>query len=49
MVEGTAVQADGRSIKELERWRDDCLIRLIEALAPVRHERRAEPTDPVTT
>jgi carnitine 3-dehydrogenase len=48
MVEGTAVQADGRSIKELERWRDDCLIRLIEALAPVRHERRAEPTDPVT-
>ncbi len=48
MVEGTAVQADGRSIKELERWRDDCLIRLIEALAPVRHERRAEPADPVT-
>jgi carnitine 3-dehydrogenase len=48
MVEGTAVQADGRSIKELERWRDDCLIRLIEALAPVRHERRAEPAGPVT-
>jgi carnitine 3-dehydrogenase len=48
MVEGTAVQADGRSIKELERWRDDCLIRLIEALAPVRHERRAEQTGPVT-
>jgi carnitine 3-dehydrogenase len=48
MVEGTAVQADGRSIKELERWRDDCLIRLIEALAPVRHERRSEPADPVT-
>jgi carnitine 3-dehydrogenase len=48
MVEGTAVQADGRSIKELERWRDDCLIRLIEALAPMRHERQAEPADPVT-
>ena len=48
MVEGTAVQADGRSIKELERWRDDCLIRLIEALAPVRYERRVEPADPVT-
>jgi carnitine 3-dehydrogenase len=48
MVEGTAVQADGRSIKELERWRDDCLIRLIEALAPVRHERRAEQNGPVT-
>lgn len=48
MVEGTAVQADGRSIKELERWRDDCLIRLIEALAPMRHERRAESPDPVT-
>ena len=48
MVEGTAVQADGRSIKELERWRDDCLIRLIEALAPVRHQRQAEPANPVT-
>jgi carnitine 3-dehydrogenase len=48
MVVGTAVQADGRSIKELERWRDDCLIRLIEALAPVRHERRAEQAAPVT-
>ncbi|EWY37739.1 3-hydroxybutyryl-CoA dehydrogenase [Skermanella stibiiresistens SB22] len=41
MVEGTAAQADGRSVAELERWRDDCLIRLIEALAPVRHERPA--------
>ncbi|UEM23687.1 L-carnitine dehydrogenase [Skermanella mucosa] len=47
MVDGTAAQADGRTVKELERWRDDCLIRLIEALAPVRHERRAEPADPV--
>jgi carnitine 3-dehydrogenase len=49
MVEGTAVQADGRSVKELERWRDDCLIRLIEALAPMRHERQAGPADLVTT
>lgn len=47
MVEGTAVQADGRTVKELERWRDDCLVRLIEVLAPLRHERRAEPADPV--
>ena len=35
-------------LRQLERWRDDCLIRLIEALAPMRHERRAESPDPVT-
>lgn len=29
MVKGTAAQANGRSVRELERWRDDQLIRLM--------------------
>lgn len=29
MIEGTAAQADGRSVKQLERWRDDRLIRVM--------------------
>ncbi len=39
MVEGTQAQAAGRSIKELERYRDDCLISVMEALeaAKARH------------
>jgi carnitine 3-dehydrogenase len=36
MVEGTKVQAAGRSVKELERFRDDCLIAVSEAVAKVR-------------
>jgi carnitine 3-dehydrogenase len=31
MIEGTAAQARGRSVKQLERWRDDRLIRVMEA------------------
>jgi carnitine 3-dehydrogenase len=38
MVEGTKVQAAGRSVKELERFRDDCLIAVGRALAEVRAE-----------
>ena len=34
MVEGTADQAAGRSIEELERLRDDCLIAVMQALRP---------------
>ena len=34
MVEGTAEQAAGRSIKELERQRDNCLIAVMQALRP---------------
>jgi carnitine 3-dehydrogenase len=32
MVAGTKAQAAGRSVKELERWRDDFLVRLLELL-----------------
>ncbi len=34
MVEGTAAQADGRSVRELERLRDDCLIAVMQGLRP---------------
>jgi len=33
MIEGTGAQANGRAVREIERWRDDCLIRIIEVLA----------------
>jgi len=36
MVEGTKRQAAGRSVKELERFRDDCLIAVTQAIAAVR-------------
>ena len=36
MVEGTRAQAAGRSVKELERFRDDCLIAVSRALGEVR-------------
>jgi carnitine 3-dehydrogenase len=36
LVEGTRAQAAGRSVKELERFRDDCLIAIDRALAEVR-------------
>jgi hypothetical protein len=29
MVDGTSAQANGRSVKQLERWRDDQLIRIM--------------------
>lgn len=32
MAEGTHQQADGRTVKELERLRDDCLIAIMQAL-----------------
>ena len=32
MAAGTERQAAGRSVKELERLRDDCLVSIIEAL-----------------
>lgn len=35
MVEGTKAQAAGHTVKELERWRDACLIAVTEALAAV--------------
>ena len=36
MVEGTKAQAAGKSVKELERFRDDCLIAVSRAVADVR-------------
>ncbi|MCI0431306.1 MAG: L-carnitine dehydrogenase [Rhodospirillales bacterium] len=36
MVEGTRAQARGRLVKELERFRDDCLIAVQEAIAAVK-------------
>lgn len=44
MVEGTGAQADGWAVKELERWRDECLIRLLEVLEPLRRDAR-RPAD----
>ena len=34
MVDGTAEQADGRSVAELERLRDDCIVAVMRALRP---------------
>ena len=36
VVEGTAQQTAGRSIKELERYRDDCITSVIEAIAAAK-------------
>jgi len=36
MVEGTLAQAAGRSVAELERYRDDALISVMETLAAVK-------------
>ena len=36
MVEGTAKQAAGHSVKDLERARDDCLIRIMQAIDAAR-------------
>jgi len=44
VVEGTKVQQAGKSIKELERYRDDCIISVMEAIkgAKARHGMRPE-------
>ena len=38
MVDGTKAQAAGKSVKELERFRDDCLIAVERAVAGVRKQ-----------
>jgi carnitine 3-dehydrogenase len=43
MVEGTQTQAQGRSVKELERFRDDCLIAVQEAIAAVKKKHGLPP------
>jgi carnitine 3-dehydrogenase len=45
MVDGTRAQAAGRSIQELERWRDDCLIRIMSALGDRRRRFPGPSTD----
>ncbi|HXV24401.1 MAG TPA: L-carnitine dehydrogenase [Alphaproteobacteria bacterium] len=43
MVEGTQAQARGRSVKELERFRDDCLIAVQGAIAAVKKKHGLPP------
>jgi carnitine 3-dehydrogenase len=43
IVEGTEAQAQGRSVKELERFRDDCLIAVQEAIAAVKKKHGLPP------
>ena len=43
MVEGTQAQARGKSVKELERFRDDCLIAVQEAIAAVKKKHSLPP------
>jgi carnitine 3-dehydrogenase len=43
MVQGTQAQAQGRSVKELERFRDDCLIAVQEAIAAVKKKHGLPP------
>lgn len=43
MVDGTRAQARGRSVKELERYRDDCLIAVQEAIAAVKKKHGLPP------
>lgn len=43
MVDGTRAQAGGRSVKELERYRDDCLIAVQEAIAAVKKKHGLPP------
>jgi len=38
MAEGCKAEADGRSIQELEQWRDKTLIALMKALQPHQHQ-----------
>ena len=45
MVEGTAAQAAGRSVKQLERYRDDALISIMETLAQVKARHGMQPGD----
>ena len=45
MVEGTARQAGGRTVEDLERERDDCLIRVMQVLDAVRAARTANRSE----
>jgi carnitine 3-dehydrogenase len=45
MVEGTETQAAGRTVKQLERYRDDALISIMETLAEVKRRHGLQPGD----
>jgi carnitine 3-dehydrogenase len=45
MVEGTEAQAAGRTVKELERYRDDALISVMETLRQVKARHGLAPGD----
>lgn len=43
VADGTTAQSGGRSVKELERFRNDCLIEVAEAIARVKAKHGMEP------
>ena len=46
MAEGTRRQAGGRTIRELERLRDDCVVAIIQAAQTLRDRRRPRNAHP---
>jgi len=45
VADGTTAQAKGRSVKELERYRNDCIIEVMEAIARVKKKYGMQPGD----
>jgi carnitine 3-dehydrogenase len=45
VADGTTAQAKGRSVKELERYRNDCLIEIMEAIERVKAKHGMQPGD----
>ena len=45
VADGTTAQAKGRTVKELERYRTDCIIEVMEAIARVKKKRCMSPED----
>jgi carnitine 3-dehydrogenase len=45
VADGTTAQAKGRSVKELERYRNDCIIEVMEAIARVKKKHGMQPGD----
>jgi carnitine 3-dehydrogenase len=45
VADGTTAQAKGRTVKELERYRNDCIIEVMEAIARVKKKHGMSPED----
>lgn len=45
VADGTTAQAKGRSVKELERFRNDCIIEVMEAISRVKAKYGMQPGD----